>query len=249
MIVRLLIVALLSIAPLARAGDDAVGPILDKMHAAGDGLVSLSTRLKMTDVDFDTNAEVWRFGRLNLHRGDAGDAIHVLFTRRAEPDGPAAEEKLEYLLSDGLLVDRNYRSQTEVRRQLPEDEQDRDLLALGEGPFPLPIGQEPERVRRLFEVSIVDVQNDNEFEVEPVDGTTRIRLVPKDETRLKEQFQVIEVDVDDAGMARQVTTFDAAGVNLRIVELREPVVNDPDADMPALEPVDLGDWNVTVEEL
>lgn len=239
----------LSFVPVARAADD-VRPLLDKMHDAGDGLVSLTSGLKMIDFDFDTSDEVWRFGKLNLLRGDDGDAIHVLFTRRADPDGNAAEEKLEYLLAEGQLVDRNYRSKTEVRRTLPEEDQDRDLLALGEGPFPLPIGQDPERVLRLFEVSLVDVASDNEFEVDPIDGTRRLRLVPRPETPLAEQFHVLEVDVDTTtGMARQVTTLDAGGINLRIVELRNAAVNANDAAEPTLEAVDLSDWNVTEERM
>jgi hypothetical protein len=253
MFLRPLIVPLLLAFATSALADDEVTPLLEAMHAAGEELTSLESRVKLTDYDFDTAEEAIRPGTMTLVRGEAGDAIHVYFTGRATGEAGSRqffEEPLEYLLRDGVLVDRNYRSKTEVRRTLPPEEAERDLLSLSEGPFPLPIGQEPAMVRELFDVKLVDVSADNDYAVDPIAGTTRLRLTPKPDTRFSGDFLLIEVDVDPStGLPAQVTTVDAGEINLRIVEFLDPRLNRDGVGLPTLREVDLSTWNVTEEQL
>ena len=245
-------IAAVAVALLAGVARADVEGLLDKMHEAGRDMRTLSAKVTLTDYDDATGNEVSRPGRMALRRGEeAGDAaVHVVFNGKQTDAGFEPGEKIEYLLKNGELVDRNYRGKTQVVRKLPADELAKDPLALGEGPFPLPIGQDPARVKELFEVSEVDPAQ-SEWEVKPVDGATRLRLVPRPNTKFARDFTFIDVDVNPAtGLPEKVSTVDAAEVNLRIADLSDVAV---DADLGGesfeLEDVDLGDWNVSFEDL
>ncbi len=250
----LLLASLCLIAP-ADAGDVNVDGLLAKMHEAGRDVQTMSAKVRLTDYDFNTGEEVVRPGRLALRRGDAPAeaAVYIVFTGR-ESDRGFEVEKIEYLFADGQLIDRNHRVKSQVIRKLPPEQLERDPFALGDGPFPILIGQDPARVRALFEIKLVNpaVAAENDLEVDAVADTVRLRLTPLPETQFADQYERIEVDVDPAtGLARQVITFDKPEVNLRIAELTE-IARDTELKQDAfeLEDVDLADgWNVSVEDL
>ncbi len=229
------------------------------MHEAGRDLRTMKSRVTLEDYDFDTGDNPVRPGVLRVRRGIDGeaDAIHVVLFGRQDRDadgelGPFVQEKLEYLLADGRLVDRNHRSRTEVSRVLPPEQADRDLLALGEGPFPLPIGQEPAKVRELFELILLEpgTEAHDELQVPAPEDSQRVRLVPKPGSELSDAFQRIEIDVDPtSGFPKQVTTLDGIGVNLRITSFAEMKINENLDEAVSLEEVDLSNWNVSVENL
>lgn len=237
------------------AGDPVDG-LLQKMHDAGADLRTLSAAVELEDFDSISQANPVRLGTLALRRGETGGegvAFHVVFNaRRDGVDGPARREKIEYLLVGDELVDRNYAAKTQVSRKLAEEQAQRDLLKLGEGPFPLPIGQPVEEVRAQFDVLEIDPadKNLNPWNVEAIEGTRRLRLTPKAGSSLAKEFLFIDVDVDPAtGMPRQVTTVDKAETSLRIARLSDIQVNANLEDAFVLEDVDLSDWNVTVEAM
>ena len=66
--------------------------------------------------------------------------MRITFDQRIQ-EGAVQAQKIEYLLAGGWLIDRNYTRKIEVNRQVLRPGEKVNLLKLGEGPFPLPIGQ------------------------------------------------------------------------------------------------------------
>lgn len=236
--------------------NSSINEILDALDAAGKDLVSLRARILLTDLDNETGAETPRPGEFLLQR--AGE--DVLFRARLEgvivkANGKTGlrEERVEYLLKDNVLIDRNYKKRTEVRRKLPPQEGKRDLLKLGEGPFPLPIGQSRDEVLAQFNVVEVDPNdpNQNEMGIDAPPNTRRLRLTPNEGTSLADEFRWLEIDVNLAdGMPAQVITLSKTGSSTRITRLQSIERN---ATIPGnafdLEPIDVNQWNVMVEEM
>lgn len=240
----------------ALGADSSVDDLLDALDAAGRDLKSLRARIILTDIDNQTGGETRRPGEVLLQR--AGEDVLLRATLQGvivNVDGKPGlrEERIEYLLRDNVLTDRNYKKKTEVRRKLPPPQGKRDLLKLGEGPFPLPIGQSKDEVRAQFTVVEVDPTDpdQNQMGIKAPPNTRRLRLTPKEGSSLAKDFAWLEIDIDlGTGMPAQVITLDATGATARVTELRSIERN---AGVPAdafdLEPIDPNQWNVTINEL
>ena len=90
-------------------------------------------------------------------QGERRLGIRVAFDKKEVDRGTARrsrqKQRLDYVLDEGWLTDRDYQKKLEVRRQVLRPGQKMNLLKLGEGPFPLPIGQDKEEVKRQFDAT------------------------------------------------------------------------------------------------
>ena len=233
------------------AGDPQVEALLKKMNEAGQDLQTLSSTVRTTETDYDTMADIQRIGKMWLDNREGDTRFRVTFRGRLLPDNTLDPDPIHYVLIGDELVERNEQSKTQITRKLPPEQAGKDLLKLGEGPFPLPIGQSPEEVHRQFVVSPVlpDEIDEDEGDVSIAEGTERLRLEPRPETNLANEFTWVLVDLDPAsGLPKQVITLDAAQTNLQVVELINLTLNEAlEEDAFTLPAVNLDDWTVTVE--
>lgn len=216
--------------------------ILDALDRRGDTLDSFTADLRRTETDEALGDQTSNSGKLWIQRKPDGSfRVRALFDRKQV--GKRIEmEKIEYLLDNGLLIDRNYRARVEVTRQVLRPGQKMDLFKLGEGPFPLPLGQAKEDVHQAFEVSRIDSKEDDPA------GTVRIRLVPKPGTDLADKFKSIEAAVSvEQSMPVRIETVAPNDVistfDLTNLKLNEPLT---DADFQ-MEQIDKSNWNVVHE--
>jgi hypothetical protein len=176
-----------------------------------------------------------------MQRLPGGDArLRVVFNTKTVNDAKPVNDKQEYALAGGWLVDRNYPDRKEVRRQVLRPGEKMDLLKLGEGPFPLPLGQDPAEVQRMFTVK--------KMPPKPTDppGTIHAQLVPKPGTQFETKFASIDVWVDAASrFPVRIVTSDPNGTTVRTTELKEIKVNAGlgDADF-ALPQIDEKSWSM-----
>ena len=176
--------------PGALTADSTVDEILDALDARGRNLKSFVADVSLKEEDLTLANEVTRKGRASYQDlGDGQARLRVTFTER-DTGKRVFDEKIEYLLEGGWLTDRDYQRKIEVRRQVLQEGERIDLLKLGEGPFPLPIGQKKEDVHEQFEVSKEKPANDDPA------GTVRVRLTPKPDTQFERKFDEIHVWVD-----------------------------------------------------
>lgn len=191
--------------PAPPAPGVSIDEALDALDRQGDQMKDFTAHVALTETDGLTRDAFTRSGTVRVQRLPNDDArILVVFdTRKA--GAKQTKEKIEYLLENGWLTERNDRKKSQVRRQVIKPGEKLDLLKLGEGPFPLPIGQAKEDVKKMFDVEIVPAA--------PTDpaGAIHGRLKPKAGSQFERRFKRIDVWVDPAAqMPRRIETVDAS---------------------------------------
>jgi len=229
--------------PSAQAATPEVDALLDALDRRGEQLDSFRAAVSLSERDAGLGGATTSRGEVIYQRlGEDNARIRVDFTERIE-DGERRSEKRVYVLEDGLLVERDYPMRKQITRQVLRPGEKLNLLRLGEGPFPLPIGQDKQEVHRMFEVSLIDpAKNDPP-------NTVRLRLVPRAGTTFEQQFKRIDVWVDrETDMPRRITTLDANEVMLRTTDLTEVQINiNPRDDSFRLDKIDPKKWTIVDE--
>lgn len=210
-----------------------VDEILDALDARGRNLKSFRAKVSLAEGDATLADEVTRRGQaVYQDQGDGKARFRVTFTER-DTGQRIFDEKIEYLLEGGWLTDRDYQRKIEVRRQVLQPGEKIDLLKLGEGPFPLPIGQKKEHVHAQFDVTKEKPEKDDPA------GTVRVRLTPKPDSQFARKFDEIDVWVDaKTHMPARIDTIQRE--TLRTTELTkftvnpEPALTDADFELPAI---------------
>src|SRR5688572_7965450 len=223
--------------------DSDVDRILDALDARGEDLRSLAADVKLRETDTTTGDDVVRDGRFALElRPDGAARSRIVFEKRTA-NNRVTEEKIEYLLDGQNLIDRAYRTKTQVTRQVLRPGERLNLLKLGEGPFPLPIGQDKEEVHRLFDVKKVAPTKDDP------PNTVHVQLTPKPGSQFADRFSEIHawVDLEDH-MPKRIETVDANGVTVRTTDLSNVRINENLGEETfRLEKIDEQQWNLLNE--
>jgi outer membrane lipoprotein-sorting protein len=223
----------------ALSAKSSVDQILDALDARGENLRDFSAKVILTDTDDSSGDSTVNTGSVVLQRKGEDDArIRVAFTQRRLGNKifPADHQ---YTLDNGILDDRDYLKKHENRTQVLKPGQKLDLFKLGEGPFPLPLGQKKEDVLKLFDVAKIDPAKDDP------PGTIHVRLTPKDGTQFAGRFKTIDVWVDTASdMPRRIQTDDINQTTTRTTDLLDVKINAGATDRDFAQSPVPPDWDV-----
>lgn len=228
--------------------DPSIDGILQQLDEVGKNLKDFTAKVTLTETDNALGTASERVGNVWFEKKADGSArIHVLFNMRIDPDTQRGypNDKIEYLLDGPWLIDRNYQTKNEVKRQVLKPGEKMDLFKLGQGPFPLPIGQDPKDVHEQFDVKRIPPDKGDPA------NTTHLLLTPKPNTDLAKQFHSLDVWVDNkTHMPTRVDTTDVKQQTTRSTELKDINVNPPgglpDSDFQ-LPNIDKDNWNRHVE--
>src|SRR5437764_11401730 len=139
--------------------------VLDALDARGKDLKDFSADVALHTADNRTGEDTAQIGAMIFQsKGSDDSRIKVSFDKKEMDDGAkktTVKQRLDYVLEDGWLTDRDYQKKLEVRRQVLKPGQKMNLLKLGEGPFPLPIGQDKDEVKKQFEASKIPAAADD----------------------------------------------------------------------------------------
>ena len=225
--------------PAPLSAQSSVDQILDALDARGENIRDFSAKVILTDTDESSGDSTVNIGTVVLRRKSADDArIRVAFTERRLGDKifPADHQ---YTLDNGILDDRDYLKKHQTRTQVLKPGQKLDLFKLGQGPFPLPLGQKREDVLKLFDVAKVDPTNDDP------PGTVHIRLTPKEGTQFANQFKTIDIWADiTTEMPRRIQTEDINQTTTRTTDLSDVKLNAGASDKDFAQPPVGPDWDV-----
>jgi hypothetical protein len=190
--------------PAAPAPVVSVDEVLDALDRQGDQMKDFTADVALTESDELTRDAFTRAGTIKVQKLPENEArIYIIFETRKTADGKPKPEKIEYLLDKGWLTERNHRKKNQVRRQVIKPGEKVDLLKLGEGPFPLPIGQAKDDVKNMFDVEVIPPAASDPA------GTIHGRLKPKKGSQFERRFHHIDVWVDPKGqMPRRIETVD-----------------------------------------
>lgn len=211
--------------PAAQAAGAALTPnasadqVLDALDARGRNLQGFVADVTLTENDTSIAIDSTRRGTVWYEARDENPRIRVTFDQRI--DGRRAfPEKIEYLLQDGWLTDRDYQKRIEVRRQVLRPGQRANLLKLGEGPFPLPIGQKREEVLKQFAVTKMPPARDDPA------GTVHVQLKPREKTEFRRKIDTMDVWVDaQTNFPAKIEVLDPDGAKVRTTLLKNLRVN------------------------
>jgi outer membrane lipoprotein-sorting protein len=219
-----------------------IDDILDALDARGKNLRDFSASVKLNSVDNSIGSSTAETGTVYYQRKPGGDArIRVEFDR-FDDGSRLTPQNHQFILDDGWLVERNYDKKVEVRRQVLRPGQKMDPLKLGEGPFPLPIGQDKQEVKNLFTVAkIAPAQDDPP-------ATVHLQLTPKPGTTLARKFATIDVWVDTAtAMPRRIQTQENGSPISKVTDLTDVKINTGLGDKDFAQPPLPGEWESTSE--
>jgi hypothetical protein len=219
-----------------------IDDVLDALDQRGDTLEDFTANVALATADTSVGNEEKLTGKLWMQRLAGGDdsRVRVLFDRKQVNENPPKADRQEIMLSQGKLTERNYIDRREVQRQILKPGQKMNLLKLGEGPFPLPLGQDKADVHRMFEVQKIAAAKDDPA------GAIHVQLKPKPGTQFETKFATIDFWVNPASrMPVKIVTEDPNQTTMRTTELNDVKINAKLTDKDfALDPVDESQWNI-----
>ncbi len=223
-----------------------VDDVLIALQQSGKDVQSFTADVVDTEDDQIQGTEVIRYGQVWFKTTGNGNAVLHLLLSEKEIAKKKIAERIEYLLEDGWLTMRNFDQKKEARLQLVPTGQKMNLFQLGKGPFPMPIGQDPNDVHAEFDVTIPPVDKENP---DP-QGTIHILLSPKPQAPLAHDFDSIDVWTDFASrMPVQIMTENKPKTELKtwtLLNLKvNPTLDKRDLALPALE----AGWQSTEKKL
>lgn len=223
--------------------DASADQILDALDVVGQDLQAFDAEVQLIETDNATMLSTANSGKVWFqNRKDGNARLRVTFDKK-EVNGQVRNDKLEYLLENGWLAERDYSRRIQINRQVLRPGEKMELLKLGEGPFPLPIGQNKEDVHQRFAVKKIEAR-----EGDPA-NTLHLELTPKPDTQFARKFSVIDVWVDRrTHMPRRIETLDKNETMIRTTELSNIRVNPALADSDfTLPPIDEKNWSIRDE--
>lgn len=214
-------------APPDGAGQDdaaeTVEAFLGRLERAADDLRDFKADLRKITVDkLDRATE--RTGSLvyQIKPGAVEDqAAHkrfaVLFDR-VRKNGRFRVINERWVFDGRWLVEMDQKRMIFIKREVVPPGKTFDPLKLGEGPFPLPIGQKRADVLARFDVAFVDLPTEGAIsELQNVRG---VRLTPKLGTREAREFKHVDVFYDTTALIPTgVIAIDANGGESRTILL------------------------------
>ncbi|MDB5325856.1 MAG: hypothetical protein JWM57_1425 [Phycisphaerales bacterium] len=232
---RLSALALLALTAVARAD---VNAALDALHDSGANLQSLSADISLRTVSGDLGDDETKSGTFLLQKKPDGDTrVRASFTERRSGT-KIFKDRRDYVLAGPDLIDRDYANKKQTTRQVRQPGQKLDLFKLGEGPFPLPVGQARDDVLKDFDVEELP-NNDKAI-------LATIKLSPKPETEMADKFKTITVKIDrQTKLPTEIKTVDKQQIDTNTATLKNIRVNDAIGDKAFdLDPIDPKDWNL-----
>ncbi|MSR44219.1 MAG: hypothetical protein EXS15_02530 [Phycisphaerales bacterium] len=236
-----------------RAPVDDVDEILDGMEAQGRTMRDFSASATMEKLEALTEEREIRKGRVVVvGPSGAGRTIAIVFDETIDSTGRGSTDSRRFIFSDGWLTEFDVVRKQAIRRQLAREGEAFDPLRVGDGPFPVPLGQPKKDVLREFAVTIGEIPSAPFFRslaAAGADGThtlSALRLVPRAGTAQARDTTAIVIVLDRATLAPRAVEVEAVNGDRTRVLLRNSKLNEGlnDAAQALLVPPSTEGWKV-----
>ncbi len=241
--------------PEAREIDPAVDSLLTTLETAAADLRDFSAKLRYDKWDPVTNRWEIRAGELLYEVKPGGAKRFAMLFDTYIVGNRKQTRKTTYVYDAGWLAEIDYESKQFIKRQIVAPGKEFDPFKLGEGPFPLPVGQARSEVLQRFDVSLIGPPEDDQLkDLQNVDG---LRLVPRPGMPEAKEFERVDVFYDkDTHLPVGISLIETDeapndGVDLRekkIVRLRDVKRNEgiDGSKLDIAEP-DPNEWAISIE--
>lgn len=156
-----------------------VEQLLDRLEKRGKELKSLQADFIYRRTQGLLGDVQVRLGAL-AHARQPKSRFAVRFTRRVVNQA-LRDDKQHFIFDGSWLVEKTFANKMFIKRQVVAPGQTFDPLAIGQGPFPMPLGQKRKQVLKLFNVEKIDPAKDLEESdaAKLPEKCIRLKLIPK----------------------------------------------------------------------
>ncbi len=244
--------------PLQEAEPDPVEDLLDRLERSSAELRDFQARIRYDIWDAVTEEKQIRSGELiyQIDPDDGSKRFAILFDTFIFGNRQEKEAK-HYIFADGWLVEVDHNRKQFIKRQIVAPGKTFDPLKLGEGPFPLPIGQPKNEVLARFDVKLLDAPSDPFLAKMLTDRDVQgMVLFPKPNTPEAETFQRVELFYDretmlpigiNAVAADAIDPSDPNSRNRKMVLLSDLKRNEGvDEAILSIEEPDKREWDIDI---
>ncbi|MHC4991810.1 MAG: LolA family protein [Planctomycetota bacterium] len=241
---------------IADAGrDETVDELLAELERSAADLHAFTAGVVYEVEDALLGRRERRRGKLIYSADEEADSkrFAVLF-ESIDFDNGRRERRLRHYVFDGQwLAEIDHESRKFIKRQIVRPGERLDPLKLGEGPFPLPIGQPREQVHKRFVASSWTLPEGHPLEKvgKTYPELRGLLLVPRDNTPEARDYARVELLYDRATLLPVGIQVIETNGDRKTVRLLDPVRN-PTLDEQALawlsiEEPDRREWAVSVQ--
>jgi len=228
---------------------DAADDLLRRVEASAADLRDFRAAIRYWKYDsvLDRNEE--RLGEVLYEVKPGGGRRFAILLEYLIVGDRELDRPKHYVFDGTWLAEIDQRNKQFIKRQVVPPGSDFDPLKLGEGPFPMPVGQPADEVRARFDVTLRDVPQDptlkTHLQGRRVEG---VRLVPKATASEARDFRDVEIFYDhDTLIPVGICAVETNG-DRRTVVLSEPKRNlGIDESLLSIEVPDKAGWQIDVQ--
>jgi Flp pilus assembly protein TadD len=210
-----------------RAAQDAAG-WLDRLERSGKETKDFSAGVTLERIDALSDDREVRRGRVVVD-GLPGPSrrIGVIMEEYIDGSGRGSADNRLFIFDGGWLLEFDTPRKRLTRRQLVRPGETVDPLRVGDGPFPVPLGQPRADVEREFDVSVASLPDAPLFKrlAEGADGLFTLALVPRAGRPLARDVKRVTVCYQKDTLAPVAIEVVADTDDITRVLLREPKIN------------------------
>jgi hypothetical protein len=235
----------------APAAGPTVDELLNKLESGAADLVAFAARITYEKFDETLGRKEIRIGEIIYQRDAETNQKRFAALFDAVITGNQRRERLKHYIFDGRwLAEVDHESKQFIKREIVPPGKSLDPLKLGEGPFPLPIGQPKKDVLERFDVTRAELPAEGLLkDLKETDG---LLLVPKPGTAEARDFTKVTLFYDRATMLPVgIMTLETNG-DRKTIRLTDAKRN-PALDDAALKKLDIRDpdphdgWGIDVQ--
>ncbi len=235
--------------PIEQAEDASVESLLDRLDRGADDLRDFQAEITYWKWDGVLQRNEVRHGEV-LYKAE--DALHgrrfAILLRTVVVANRKRDQHKDYIFDGSWLVEIDHEARLFLKRQIVPPGKQFDPLKLGEGPFPMPLGQPKNEVLARFEVSRLSAPTDEALASRLVGVNLEgLLLTPKPGTLEAKDVERLELFYDSATLLPAGISLAETGGDRKTVVLKNARRNAgiDDARLDISDP-DPREWRIDV---
>jgi len=230
---------------------DTPSKLLADLERTTDTLRDFSARIVYENLDSLTEEAELRYGRVVYQRPpEARHRMAILLDEYVDGGGRKESIDQRYVFVDGWVADIDAARRQFIKRQIASPDSDHDPLRIGQGPFPLPIGQRRDDVEARFEVVAAPAPVGRLAEGVAPASLRSLRLVPRAGMSEAEEFRTIDLHYSRETLLPVLVVAQGTDGSRRTVRLLRPLRNaglsEEDLALLAIETPDPSLWTIDI---
>lgn len=232
------------------ASVDPARAILERARTATEGMERFSADLRYVVEDILEGRVTGRGGRVLYERvapEAGGDRLAIVFTSITENNRRRSRDR-HYAIQGRWLAEVDRESRVFIKRSIAPAGQTFDPFDLGEGGFPLPVGQDPDEVLAQFTAEPLALPEEGLLARLPRDRAEGVKLTPRPGTAMAKDVSGLELFYDRAtGIPLGVRVDKGAKIETVLLSevARDPAFSEDEQSRLSLDPPGEG-WSVDI---